>query len=78
MDFNFLAEIAQPWTSNPAALTAGIRKFTRYGQSRIGGTAIFSAVYQACLNQFDKVDHTPAETSSCSSRMVKTMPAVLI
>jgi Ca-activated chloride channel homolog len=58
MDFNFLAEVAQPWTSNPAALTAGIRKFTRYGQSRIGGTAIFSAIYQACLNQFDKVDHT--------------------
>jgi VWFA-related protein len=58
MDFNFLAEIAQPWTSNPAALTAGIRKFTRYGQTRIGGTAIFSAIYQACLNQFDKIDHT--------------------
>lgn len=57
MDFNFLAEIAQPWTSNAAALTAGIRKFTRYGESRIGGTAIFSAIYQACLNQFDKVDH---------------------
>jgi Ca-activated chloride channel family protein len=57
MDFNFLAEVAQPWTSNPAAVTAGIRKFTRYGQSRIGGTAIFSAIYQACLNQFDKIDH---------------------
>jgi Ca-activated chloride channel homolog len=57
MDFNFLAEVAQPWTSNPAALSAGIRKFAHYGQSRIGGTAIFSAIYQACLNQFDKIDH---------------------
>ncbi len=42
MNFNYLAEIAQPWTNNPAALTAGLRKFTRYGQSRIGGTAIFT------------------------------------
>jgi VWFA-related protein len=57
MDFNFLSEIAQPWTGNPAALTAGIRKFTPYGGSRIGGTAIFNAVYQACLNQFGRIDH---------------------
>jgi Ca-activated chloride channel family protein len=60
MDFNSLAEVAQPWTSNPAALTAGIRRFTKYGESRIGGTAIFSAIYQACLNQFDKIDHAPS------------------
>jgi Ca-activated chloride channel homolog len=58
MDFNFLAEVAQPWTSNAAALTAGIRKFTRYGESRIGGTAIFNAIYQACLNQFGRIDHS--------------------
>jgi Ca-activated chloride channel family protein len=58
MDFNFLAEVAQPWTSSAAALTAGIRKFTRYGESRIGTTAIFSAIYQACLNQFGRIDHS--------------------
>jgi Ca-activated chloride channel homolog len=58
MDFNFLAEIAQPWTNNASALTAGIHKFTRYGESRIGGTAIFNAIYQACLNQFGRVDHS--------------------
>jgi Ca-activated chloride channel homolog len=57
MDFNFLSQIAQPWTNNAVALTAGIHKFTTYGQSRIAGTAIFSAIYQACLNQFDKIDH---------------------
>ena len=57
MDFNFLSEITQPWTSNPFALTAGIHKFAAHGESRIGGTAIFNAVYQACLNQFDKIDH---------------------
>jgi VWFA-related protein len=58
MDFNFLSEIVQPWTSNAAALTAGIRKFGTYGHGRIGGTAIFNAIYQACLNQFDKIDHS--------------------
>jgi Ca-activated chloride channel family protein len=57
MDFNFLPEIAQPWTSNATTLTAGIRKFSRHGESRIGGTAIFNAIYQACLNQFGKIDH---------------------
>jgi Ca-activated chloride channel family protein len=58
MDFNFLSEIVQPWTSNAAALIAGIRKFATYGHGRIGGTAIFTAIYQACLNQFDKIDHS--------------------
>jgi Ca-activated chloride channel homolog len=53
MDFGSLSEIAQPWTSNTLALTAGIHKFAAVGQSRIGGTAI----YQACLNQFGKIDH---------------------
>jgi VWFA-related protein len=57
MDFGYLSEIAQPWTSNTLALTAGIRKFAAVGQSRIGGTAIFTAIYQACLNQFGKIDH---------------------
>jgi VWFA-related protein len=57
MKFNFLSEITQPWTSNGIALTAGIHKFAAHGESHIGGTAIFNAVYQACLNQFDKIDH---------------------
>lgn len=57
MDFNFLSQIAQPWTNNSVALTTGIHKFTTYGQGRIAGTAIISAIYQACLNQFDKIDH---------------------
>ncbi len=57
MDFNFLSEIAQPWTNDPTKLTVGVHKFTRYGQSRIGGTAILTAVYQACLNQFNRIDH---------------------
>src|SRR5580698_8039686 len=57
MDFGYLSEIAQPWTSNPIALTAGLRRFAAVGQSRIGGTAIFTAIYQACLNQFGRLDH---------------------
>jgi Ca-activated chloride channel family protein len=57
MDFGYLAEVPQSWTSNPAALTAGIRSVTTVGQRGMGGTAIFTAIYQACLNQFGRIDH---------------------
>jgi Ca-activated chloride channel family protein len=57
MRFGYLAEVPQPWTSNPAALTAGIRSVATVGQRGLGGTAIFTAIYQACLNQFGRIDH---------------------
>jgi Ca-activated chloride channel homolog len=55
MNFASLSQIAQPWTSDPTALTAGLRKFTDVG-SHIPGTAVFDAIYRACLNQFGHVD----------------------
>jgi Ca-activated chloride channel homolog len=57
MGFGYLAEVPQPWTASPAALTAGIRSVARAGQGGMGGTAIFTAIYQACLNQFGRIDH---------------------
>jgi Ca-activated chloride channel homolog len=57
MDFAYLSEIEQPWTNDINALTVGIRKFTTYGGVQLRGTALFRAVYQACLYQFGKVDN---------------------
>jgi Ca-activated chloride channel family protein len=58
MDFDSQSRVTQPWTSNTAALTAGIRSFIANGKSRIGGTAILDAIYRACLNQFGRLDRT--------------------
>ncbi len=59
MDFDFLSNIAQPWTSDAVALIAGIRnrRVAADGAPRIGGTAIFTAIYQACLNQFGRINN---------------------
>jgi Ca-activated chloride channel homolog len=50
MKFAFQSDIAQPWTSNPTALVSGINRFVSV-RSR-AGTAVISAIYRACLNQF--------------------------
>jgi Ca-activated chloride channel homolog len=56
MDFDSQSRVTQPWTGNTPALTAGIRSFIAGGKSHIGGTAIFDAIYRACLNQFGRLD----------------------
>jgi Ca-activated chloride channel homolog len=56
MDFAYLSQIAQPWTSDPIALAAGLRNFVNV-ESRTHGTAIFDAIYRACLEQFGHIDH---------------------
>jgi Ca-activated chloride channel homolog len=56
MDFDSQSIVTQPWTSNVAALTAGLRGFAAQGKGRIRGTAIFDAVYRACLNQFGRLE----------------------
>jgi VWFA-related protein len=55
--FDRLSQIAQPWTSDPNALAAGIRNHTHIadGVRHFTGTAIFDAIYGACLNQFNRV-----------------------
>ncbi len=52
MDFDFLSNISQPWTSDPVALNKGIVKAFSDGRSRLGGTAIIDTLYRACRNQF--------------------------
>ncbi len=56
MDFASLSTIAQPWTTDPTALAAGLRRFADV-RRHIPGTAIFDALYRACLNQFGHVNH---------------------
>lgn len=58
MDFDAQSRVAQPWTSDRRALTAGIRGFTSEGKGRLRGTAIFDSIYRACLNQFGRLDPT--------------------
>jgi Ca-activated chloride channel family protein len=57
MKFGPLSEIEQPWTNDTNALATGVRKLTASGTSNIRGTALFDAIYRACLNQFGHVDH---------------------
>jgi Ca-activated chloride channel family protein len=57
MDFAALSEVVQPWTSDTNALTAAVHKPPSYAGSHIRGTAIFDAIYRACLNQFGHVDY---------------------
>jgi Ca-activated chloride channel family protein len=57
MDFGKQSIVVQSWSSDASALTAGIRKVAATGGSSIGGTAIFDAVFRACLYQFGKIDH---------------------
>jgi len=57
MDFGHVSRILQPWTSDAAALTAGIRRITAGGERRFAGTAIFDNIYRACVYQFGKIDH---------------------
>src|SRR5580704_1049789 len=59
MDFGYVSKIVQPWTSDPNALTAGIRdgRVTAAGGSgNAGTTALFTAIYLACLNQFGRIN----------------------
>jgi Ca-activated chloride channel family protein len=56
MDFDSQSRVVQPWTGNAAGLSAGIRGFVANGKSHAGGTAIFDAIYRACLNQFGRLD----------------------
>jgi Ca-activated chloride channel homolog len=57
LKFSALSEITQPWTSDTNALGAGVRRFAATRASHTHGTAIFNAIYQACLNQFGHIDH---------------------
>jgi Ca-activated chloride channel family protein len=59
LNFGNMAEIAQPWTSRASALADGIRNRNggAYAGTRNDGTAIFDAIYRACMNQFGPIDN---------------------
>ena len=54
MDFDTQSRVTQSWTGSTALLTEGLHSFVANGR----GTAIFDAVYRACLNQFRRLDRT--------------------
>lgn len=57
MDFGYVSKIAQPWTSDPIVLTAGIRQVIAGRENPLGGTAMFDAIFRACYSEFGKIDH---------------------
>jgi VWFA-related protein len=57
MNFGFLSKITQPWTSDPAALAAGIQQVVAGRENPLGGTAMFDTIFRACFSVFGKVDH---------------------
>jgi Ca-activated chloride channel homolog len=54
MDFASRSGIAQPWTSDTAALVLAVSEFMPVGRGQ--GTAIFDAINQACFYQFGKIN----------------------
>jgi VWFA-related protein len=57
MDFGYVSRITQPWTSDPAALAAGIHQVVAGRENPLGGTAMFDTLFRACFNVFGDVDH---------------------
>jgi VWFA-related protein len=57
MDFGYLSTITQPWTSDTAALAAGIHQVVAGRENPLGGTAMFDTIFRACFNVFGNVDH---------------------
>jgi Ca-activated chloride channel family protein len=56
-DFVRLERLLEPWTSDPSALVAGVRRAGAGAGSLSHGTAIFDTVRRACLHQFGEIDH---------------------
>jgi Ca-activated chloride channel family protein len=56
MDFGYLSKVIQPWTGDPAALTAGVRRVSAGRENPLAGTAMFDTIYRACFSEFGKID----------------------
>ena len=54
MDFGLLSNLRQPWTGDPAALTAAIQRIMPGKENPLGGTRVFDTVFRACFNLFAK------------------------
>jgi VWFA-related protein len=52
MRFDSETKVQPDWTSDAEALTTSIRDVSAHHESRLGGTALFDAIYKACRDQF--------------------------
>jgi Ca-activated chloride channel homolog len=57
MRFDFEAQMRQNWTNDAGAIAANLRTIAADHASRLGGTAIFDAVYTACRDQWSSDRH---------------------
>jgi Ca-activated chloride channel family protein len=57
MDFGHTSKIAQPWTSDPTVLIAGVRSASGGRENLLGGTAMFDAIFWACYSEFGRTDY---------------------
>jgi VWFA-related protein len=64
MRFDFESLVKQDWTSNSDALASSIDAIAVDSASRLGGTALFDALYIACR---DKFIHTPPSPTGQSN-----------
>ncbi len=58
MDFGRVSNMPQTLTGDPVAVAAAVRKVPPSGPSGIRGTAMFDAIFRACLYEFGSGDHT--------------------
>ena len=72
MGFSKLWNIEPAWTNDPSALIQGIQHVATSSENRVAGTAI----YDNLAHNSGRSNTPPAETSSCSFQMAKTMPAI--
>ena len=60
MRFDFDAKVVEEWTDDGDRLAASIRDVGADRESRLGGTAMFDAVFKACRDEFGKLDNVAA------------------
>jgi Ca-activated chloride channel homolog len=58
MNFGRVSNMPQVLTSDPVAVVSAVRKVPPAGPSGIRGTAMFDAIFRACLYEFGSGDHT--------------------
>jgi VWFA-related protein len=58
MQFGHLAQLIQPWTTNPNALVSAIGTVSGGSESRLAGTAIYDTLYRACATQYSNPGNT--------------------
>jgi Ca-activated chloride channel family protein len=60
MRFDSNAKVTQDWTTDRGDLMAGLASVASDAASRMGGTALFDALYRACRDQFGKTANVEA------------------